>query len=236
MKPDALYALVEGTWPPARSHRAGPWTVRDGQGGGKRVSAVTAAAAWTGADIPLAETEQAALGQDALFMIRDGDDALDAALAARGYRVVDPVVAYAAPVALLADPPPDPMGAFPHWPPLGIALDIWAETGIGPARIAVMHRAVGPKAAILSRRHDRPTGAAFVALQGKAAMLHALEVLPALRRQGSAHMILRMAAFWAQEQGADTLALVVTRANDGARALYASLGMQVVGQYHYRLK
>lgn len=236
MTPDALYALVEGTWPPARSHRAGPWTVRDGQGGGKRVSAVTAAADWTEGDIPLAEAEQVALGQDALFMIREGDDALDAALAARGYRVVDPVVAYAAPVALLADPPPDPMGAFPHWPPLGIALDIWAETGIGPARIAVMHRATGAKTAILSRRNDRPTGVAFVAMHRKAAMLHALEVLPALRRQGSAQTILRMAAFWAQEQGADTLTLVVTRANDAARALYASLGMQVVGQYHYRMK
>lgn len=236
MTPAALYALVEGTWPPARSHRTGPWTIRDGQGGGKRVSAVTAAGTWHDADLPLAEAAQSALGQDALFMIRDGDDALDAALAARGYRVVDPVVAYAAPVSALADPAPDPMGAFPHWPPLGIALDIWAQTGIGPARIAVMHRADGPKAAILSRRNDRPTGVAFVATQGKAAMLHALEVLPAMRRQGSAHIILRTAALWAQEQGAQTLALVVTRANDGALSLYASLGMQVVGQYHYRMK
>lgn len=236
MTPDALYALVEGTWPPARSHRAGPWTVRDGQGGGKRVSAVTAAAAWTDADIPLAEAEQARLGQDALFMIRAGDDALDTALDARGYAIVDPVVAYAAPATALADPPPDPMGAFPHWPPLGIALDIWAQTGIGPSRIAVMHRAAGPKCAILARRNDRPTGTAFVAIHGDAAMLHALEVLPAMRRQGSAHTILRMAATLAQEHGATTLALVVTQANAGARALYASLGMQVVGHYHYRMK
>lgn len=236
MRPDTLYALVEGSWPPARAFRAGPWMVRDGQGGGKRVSAVTAAAAWTDADIPLAEAEQASLGQDALFMIRTGDDALDGALAARGYRVIDPVVAYAAPVAALADPPPDPMAAFPHWPPLGIALDIWAQTGIGPGRIAVMHRAAGPKCAILARSGDRPTGTAFVALHGDAAMLHALEVLPAHRRQGSARAMLRAAAVWARDQGAQTLALVVTEANHGARALYSSLGMRVVGQYHYRIR
>jgi ribosomal protein S18 acetylase RimI-like enzyme len=67
-------------------------------------------------------------------------------------------------------------------------------------------------------------------------MLHALEVTPALRRQGSAHNILRAAALWAQQNGADTLTLVVTVANENARRLYASLGMQPVGQYHYRQK
>ncbi len=44
------------------------------------------------------------------------------------------------------------------------------------------------------------------------------------------------AAAWAAEQGADTVALVVTEANAPARALYSSLGMAPVGQYHYRLK
>ena len=67
-------------------------------------------------------------------------------------------------------------------------------------------------------------------------MLHALEVTPSQRRQGSAHNILRAAVAWAQANGADTLSLVVTVANDKARRLYASLGMAVVGQYHYRQK
>jgi ribosomal protein S18 acetylase RimI-like enzyme len=63
-----------------------------------------------------------------------------------------------------------------------------------------------------------------------------LEVSPPYRRQGCAQNILRAAAVWARQQGADTLALAVTEANGGARALYASQGMQVVGQYHYRQK
>ena len=170
-----------------------------------------------------------------LMLVRAADDALDAALAARGWRVVDPVVAYAAPVADLAAELP-PLAAFPHWPPLEIARSLWVEGGIGPARLAVMDRVTGAKAAILSRKADRPAGVAFVACHGDVAMLHALEVSPPLRRQGVGERLLRAAANWAAEQGATQLSLVVTRQNTAARALYARLGMGVVGHYHYRMK
>ncbi|MDT8856951.1 GNAT family N-acetyltransferase [Paracoccaceae bacterium Fryx2] len=236
MTPTELDRVMEATWPAAARWRVGPWTVRDGQGGGKRVSAATADGAWLPADIAGAEAAMQALGQDCLFMIRDGDGDLDAALAARGYRIVDPVVAYAAPCAALAHPAPDPMEAFAHWPPLGIATDLWAAGGIGPARLAVMLRVAGPRTAILARVADRPAGVGFVALAGQTAMLHALEVPPRLRRQGSANIILRASANWALQNGATTLSLVVTAANSAARNLYASLGMQPVGQYHYRQK
>ena len=99
-----------------------------------------------------------------------------------------------------------------------------------------MERTLGPKTVILSRTDDRPSGAAFVALHARTALIHAIEVRPALRRRGAARQILSAAAYWAAQQGADRLALVVTEANTGARALYASLGMQPVGQYHYRHK
>ncbi len=236
MTPQALYDLLEASWPPAFRHRVGPWAIREGQGGGQRVSAATAEGGWVPDDIALAEHAMSALGQPSLFMIRAGDDALDAALAARGYAVKDPVVAYAGGAARIASPAPDPMTAFAHWPPLEIARDIWAEAGIGPGRVAVMDRVRGAKCALLGRRNDRASGAAFAAIHGDAAMLHALEVLPAMRRQGSANNILRMAAQWALDNGATTLALVVTEANGPARALYASLGMTLVGQYHYRLR
>lgn len=231
MTPEVLFPAMEASWPPARRWNLGPFVLRDGAGGGKRVSAASAEGAWTPADLDAAEAAMAA----PLFLIRPPQDAaLDAALAARGYRVVDPVLAYAAPVATVAGEGPKWMATFPHWPPLEIARDLWAEGGIGPARLAVMARAAGPKAAILGRTADRASGVAFVALHGGLAVLHALEVSPVFRRQGSAHNILKAAALWAQEQGAATLVLVVTEANSAARALYASLGMTVVGQYHYR--
>ncbi len=72
----------------------GPWTIRDGQGGGKRVSAATAHSAVNDDDIAQAEVAMLDLGQTPLFMIRDGDAALDKLLETRGYSVVDPVEMY----------------------------------------------------------------------------------------------------------------------------------------------
>jgi ribosomal protein S18 acetylase RimI-like enzyme len=230
MTPESLARLMEATWPPVRAWVQGAVTFRDGAGGGKRVSAASCDGAFTEADLAALQAMA-----DALVLIRATDQALDQHLQALGWRVVDPVVAYAAPVATLtADLPP--LAAFPHWPPLAVAATIWDEGGIGPARLAVMDRVTGPKTALLARHEDRPAGTAFVACNGADAMLHALEVRPALRRQGLGRTLLHAAANWAAAQGAQRLSLVVTEQNAAARALYTRIGMQVVGQYHYRMK
>lgn len=230
-----LVTVVEETWPAAGRFQEGPWTIRDGQGGGKRVSSATAEAAVSAADVPRMEAAMAGLSQPPLVMIRAGETGLDGLLAGCGYRVVDPVVGYAAPVRDLAVPPP-PVSAFVHWPRLAIAEDIWAEGGIGAGRLAVMDRVAGPKAAILARTEDTPSGAAFVAIHEGTAMLHAIEVRPRFRRKGAARNMIRAAACWAAAEGAGRIALVVTEANTPARALYASLGLAPVGSYHYRMK
>ncbi len=231
MTPQVLGAVMEATWPPLRAWDLGPFTLRDGAGGGKRVSAASVSGVWDAADLAAAEAAMA----DPLFLIREGDAALDAALDARGYRVVDPVLAYVAPVAQVAGMVP-PMVTFPHWPPLGIARVLWDDAGIGPARLAVMDRVQGPKTVILARLNDRPAGVCFVAMAGDQAMLHALEVSPLQRRQGLASHMLRAAAAWAQDQGAAGLSLVVTTQNSAANFLYQSMGMDVVGRYHYRMR
>ena len=229
MTPDFMAAL-EATWPPAKTWESGPWRLRDGAGGGKRVSAATLAGDWGTDDLATAEQ---AMAPNPLFMIRQGETPLDDALSAQGYRRIDPTLIYAATVLdMQADLPP--LACFPHWPPLEIARDLWAEGGIGPARLAVMDRVSGPKTAILARSHDRVAGVGFVACHGTVAMLHALEVAPAQRRRGAARTILQAAANWAAKRDAATLALAVTEANSAACALYTSLGMLVVGQYHYR--
>lgn len=233
MSKNDLLGLMDATWPAAATERLGPWLIRTGAGGGKRVSAASAAGDWTAPDIPLAIAAQQARGQTPLFLIRAQDADLDRHLDGMGFQIVDPVVAYTAPVALFLD---DTAGkTYPHWPPLAIAREIWAAAGIGPARLDVMARAA-EKTAILVRHQDRVTGIAFVASAGAGAMLHALEVSPPHRRQGSAQNLMIAAADWAQRQGADTLSLVVTAANLPARALYEKLGMQVVDGYHYRQK
>ena len=234
MTPDLIAAAMEATWPPAATWQVGPWVLRDGKGGGKRVSAATLGGSFAVADIEAAESAMQAKGQRPLFQLRPCDAALDAALEARRYNVVDPVQIYA---AALGDLPPDPppvMTTFPHWPPLGIAVDLWLEGGIDQARLDVMYRAAGAKAVILARTKDRAAGVAFVAMHGATAILHALEVTPPVRRTGVALNIMQAAVQWTKDQGGNDLGLAVTTANAPARALYASFGMRVVGHYHYR--
>ena len=234
MTPDVILDAMEATWPPASTTNLGPWRLRDGKGGGKRVSATTLEGAFEEGAILFAEAAMQKRGEALLFQLGPDQSALDAALGARGYAIVDPVVIYAAKLADLPQTAPPDMTTFPHWPPLGIAVDLWAEGGIGPARLDVMQRAQGPKCAILARSGDRAAGVAFVALHGSVAMIHALEITPLLRRNGSARHIMQRAVQWARLNNAMDMGLAVTSANAPARALYASFGMQVVGQYHYR--
>ena len=234
--PDAarLFAALEATWPPAATRRLGPVTLREGRGGGSRVSCATASSLPDTEQFEAAEAAMLAAGEPPIWRIGPGDEALDAALAARGYQIMDPVALYLAPVAALAQEPPR-VSAFALWPPLAIQRDLWTAGHIGPARQAVMDRAAMPKTALLARQDDRPAGIAFVAISDGIAFIHALAVIPAFRRRGAARNLMRRAAVWAQGQGAGWLALAVTEANGPANGLYASLGMTVVEHYHYRV-
>lgn len=231
-----VLAASEGTWPPARAWRLGAVTLRDGAGGGKRVRAATVEGAPQAQDLDGAEAAMRQAGEAPLFMVRPGEEALDAALAARGYRVIDPVTIWAASLETLCAERPPRVTVFHIWPPLALQRDIWRGGGIGPERVAVMARAKGPKAALLTRWNDHPGGAGFVAIHGDIAMVHAVEILPHQRRQGAGRAMMRGAAHWAAEEGARYMAVLCTRENRGANGLYASLGMQAVGQYHYRIK
>jgi GNAT superfamily N-acetyltransferase len=236
MMPDAriLYDVADTTWPAATEARQGPWLIRDGKGGGQRVSAAVAVDTPTVDDIAGAEVAMQALNQPRLFQIRDGDTALDQMLADRGYQIVDPVNLLVADINDIATEFPPPVTAFQVWEPLAIQIDIWADGGIGPARVDVMRRADCAKTALLGRLNDSPAGAGYVGIHEGIAMVHALEVVPAQRRQGMAQYLMRLAAFWARDNGARHMSVLCTQANDGANALYRGLGMTLAGQYHYR--
>jgi GNAT superfamily N-acetyltransferase len=226
-------AALAATWPPAASRALGPVTLRDGAGGGRRVSAATLDGAFDPDALLQAEAAMRAQGRAPLFRVRHGQDALDHWLAARDYATVDPTRFYTIPAAILARPP-RPISLFPLWPALAIQTQLWADAGTGPTRLSIMDRAPAPKSAFLARIENRAAGVAFAALHGPTAMLHALEVPRAFRRKGVGRLMLTGIAHWAAGQGADTLALAVTEANAPARALYETLGMQDAGGYHYR--
>ncbi|MCA0205911.1 MAG: GNAT family N-acetyltransferase [Proteobacteria bacterium] len=222
---DALFDALEASWPPASSQTRGPFRLRDGAGGGKRVSAALLKG-------PFDEAALDALDAP-LFQLRPGQEDLDRALHARGYRIVDPTVLMEAPVEALAVKP-KAVSLPTIWPPLAIQRRIWAEGHVGPERLAVMARAVDPKMSFIARIRDKPAGVGFLAIHEGIAMVHAVHVEPAFRRQGVGAGMMRGMAYWAQQNGAHTLALAVTEANAGARALYRGLGMTETSAYHYR--
>lgn len=237
MMPDiqTLYGVVDATWPPASTAQVGPFTIRDGQNGGQRVSAATTTRLPVTADeVTAAESAMIALNQPRLFMIREGQDSLDDMLSARGYPIVDPVNFWAAPIDSIATDRPTHATTFSIWPPLAIQTDFWAEGGIGPGRINVMRRAPQPKTTLLGRIGQAAAATGFVAIHDGIAMIHALEVRTNHRRAGAGRALTRHAAFWARDHGASHLAVLCTSANDSANGLYSSLGMTLVGSYHYR--
>ncbi|MDK8874481.1 GNAT family N-acetyltransferase [Paracoccus sp. SSJ] len=231
--PDIARAF-ESTWPAAEYAQAGGFLVGRGRGGGGRVSSARATRPdWSEADIARAEAVQRSWNERPMFRVADDDAALSQALAAQGFRHGTPTAILAADCARLTALPVPPLTAFAIWPPLAMQRDIWSDGNVSAARQEVMERACLPKTGLLGRVQDRAAGAAFVALDGPVAMIHAIEVVPALRRQGVAGWLIRMAAAWAEEQGATRLALAVSRANTGARAVYDRLGFAELGGYGY---
>ena len=234
--PNTLYDVIAETWPAAKLHRAGQWTIRDGQGGGKRVSAATANGSVQPIDIQQAESAMQELGQRPLFMLRDGEADLDALLANAGYEMIDPTNLYQAPIANIATQRPPRTSMFCIWEPLQIQYDIWAAGGITRPRLSIMQRTTAKKTSLFGRWNNRPAATGFAAIHAGTAMVHAVEVLAQQRGQKVATWLMRAAAFWAAEQGATRLAVLCTEANTAANSLYSSLGMTFSGQYHYRIQ
>ncbi|MEM9063276.1 MAG: GNAT family N-acetyltransferase [Pseudomonadota bacterium] len=228
---DRLLSALDVTWPAAEFADAKGWRVRRGLGGGNRVSCASGSG-----NVKVAVDALAAWGQGPLFQLIPGQDDLDAELEGLGYRVHEPVIFYAAPVAdLIGEQSHMAAGYRCHCRP-AIMEEIWAAGGIGPSRLAIMDRTSVPKQLVMSRTGDRPAAAAFVAVDRDIAMVHAIEVLEKYRRKGAGRLVMEVAARFAAEQGAQWFTLAVTVANAPARALYERLGMVEVGRYHYRIK
>ena len=231
-----LNAVLEATWPPLRAIQFGPCRLRDGGGGGKRVSAATWEGRPVAPDLDRTEARMMAMGQAPLFRIGPGDDTLDTLLSIRGYRIIDPTLYFVAKAHDLMDGSQPPLAGIASEIPLGIQAAIWKAGGIGPDRLAIMNRVCGDRAWLLARLDDRAAGAGFVAIHETIAMVHALETLPRFRQRGAGRAMIRRAAKWACERRADWIALAVTAGNTPAIALYSALGMHRVGGYHYRWK
>lgn len=232
----SLTATLDATWPAAATHQIDGVTIREGQGGGSRVSAATAPGPVSVDTLRRVENAQRALGQVPLWRVPAAQTDLDEMLSAEGYGVADDTVMMQAPTAQIAHQELGLMTAFRIAAPLAVQREIWAEGGIGPARLAVMARAMGPKTTVMGRLGNHPAGTGFIAAHEGTAMVHALEVLPRFRRQGLARNMMVALARWAEEAHIAQLCLLVTTANAPARALYTAMGFEEAPGYHYRIK
>lgn len=221
-----LYDVTDATWPSAGVKQVDGWLIKNGAGGGKRVSACVQMDA--DANIMIAEEHMLALGQDLLFQIRAGDERLDQNLETLGYDLIDRVILMAGPLVGMHKTFNGQMENAPT-PEM---VDIWAEGGIGPARLKVMERASCIKA--YARIDD--AAVAYAAIDQGICMAHAVEVSAKHRRKGLGRKIMRQIAGWASKQGAEFMAVITVQDNIAARTLYQTLGLSEVGEYHYRIK
>jgi ribosomal protein S18 acetylase RimI-like enzyme len=235
IEPQELFAAVDGTWPAFSTHQLGIWTIREGRNAGQRVSAATTDQPASPTDIKQAADAMRALGQTPLFMVCHGQDELDAALGDMGYLVKDPVDLLLARSADLAAYNQSDLQVIFASDPMAIQTEIWDAGGIHSPRIDVMRNVQGPKSCLLGRYENHPVAAGFVACHNKIAMVHGVEVLPSARRKGVAESMMRGAAWWAQEQGAEWFSCLVVSENLPAKRLYHKLGMETATQYHYRV-
>ncbi len=175
-----LFAVSEATWPAAALHQAGAFTVP--RRPGRRPARLRRHRRGRLDRRPIStrlRRSTAALGQPPLFMIRDGEEALDAALAARGYAIMDPVTLYVAAVATLAVRALPPMSGLRD---LAAPGDHARHLGRGRHRPGP-DRGDGAGGQVRRPRssaasNDRAAGAAFVAgIHDGTAMLHALHIV-----------------------------------------------------------
>ncbi|MEM8591291.1 MAG: GNAT family N-acetyltransferase [Pseudomonadota bacterium] len=222
------------TWPGEATTQTPAFTLRRSGDDSRRSRAATLRRTSTDAEVAEAAATMEGWGQPAMFWVPSNQGDFELQLDALGYKAHDHAIYYIGPAAEMAAQRPPRLSTFEIWEPLAIMADIWAQTGTSRARIDVMRRADCPKTSILGRIDGQPAGAAYVGLHGPLAMVHAVGTLPQHRRKGLGAFMMAQAAIWAERQGATWIGLAVGQANDSARALYASLGMQPVGSYHYR--
>ena len=66
-------------------------------------------------------------------------------------------------------------------------------------------------------------------------MVHALVVDHKFQRQGMGKHVMQKVGAWAHQKGAESVVVLCTKQNQSANNFYKILGMQVIGEYHYRL-
>lgn len=231
-----LMAAIDATWVAAERAPLGDWIVRRGAGAGGRAGSI-----WMRGDpgMPLADALaraavlQRGWGEQPLLMLPDSEPDRAAVAAAHGWTIGERTTLMAARCAEVAAHGTGGLMVVQVRCPLAVMEELWDSTGTDAARRAVMDRTPEPKISLMLREDDRPAAAAFVAVDGDVAMLHAVMVGEPWRRRGVGRALTAAAAAWARDTGAQSIGLAVLSTNAPAIALYGRMGFEPRGGYRY---
>ncbi|GAA1791094.1 GNAT family N-acetyltransferase [Luedemannella flava] len=227
-------------FPPLRVEHRDGWWLRHADGSAWWAGSVLPHSADLGDRIADAEAFYAALNTPARFQVSPGacPPGLDAALAARGYRIESPMSLGTAPTAtvtgrLRAD------DATVSEKPTDAWFAVWRSVHGGPEP---------DRDRDMLARVTRPTAYASVVADGEVvavgrvvadagwAGIFAMATLPHARGRGAGRRVLAALAHWAAARRAHHLYLQVDPDNAAADRLYARAGFAELCRYHYRVR
>ena len=241
-----LQALEEralNAWPAPQTHLLAGWALRFAGGYTKRANsanALHAGAAPVEAILPEVEALYARHGLPPLFRLSPlAPTASDAALAAAGYRRLDPTLVLTRPVAAgKATVPPD-IEIAPQ-PSAAWLNGFAAANGVPSARQALHDRILSgivPQAGFLTLTlAAEPIGYGLGVLERGALGIFDIVVAPEHRRRGYGQRVTAALLAWGADHGATSAYLQVVAANAPARALYGAQGFGEAYGYHYWIK
>ncbi|MFE9335395.1 GNAT family N-acetyltransferase [Streptomyces sp. NPDC007063] len=247
-------------WPAPVARTAGGWLLRHTPGVRRLRSDNTALplsppatepAGDPAAALSMVEDFYAGRGLPAAVQVGPGAEhlALDASLAARGYRLRSRVHVLTASARTVADGPAPLAGRrtrlstapTAEWLRAFVELD--AQQDSRQVADQVIAGIAAPLACVAVFPDDAgsdtgtPAGIGlFVGGDDDWAGVYCVITHPAHRRRKVAATVLRAGAAWAASEGVRGLYLQVGRANTPAQALYTGLGFRYAYSYHYRLR
>jgi ribosomal protein S18 acetylase RimI-like enzyme len=249
----ALEEVAALGWPAPHTRRLGRWLLRAAEGWtGRANSVLPLGDPGLPLDDALAEVTAWYAGHGLpgrLAIPLPGREALDAALARRGWSAYNHTQVLTADVGVTlrslperADLPPVEIEPVPgdDWV---AAYHYRGDSGLPPVGRAILTGSERPGFAVVrSGRSGGSGGSASPALAIARASLDrgwmgvtAVEVDPAHRRRGLASHVMRALLGWAAESGAPDVYLQVADENEAALALYDRIGFAPHHRYHYRL-
>lgn len=234
-----LARVASRGWQPVESERLGEWELRAAAGFTRRANSVLPAGdpglpldaalervrEWYGAR-GLPAYVQAATGATGT------QELLCAELEARGWRREVSAELWIAALAPLADAPDDPRVVLSRTP--GDAwLERYQRKGVSEVALRVLRAGPSVWFATVPGEGGVPAAIGRCVVDGRWAGFAAVEVDPALRRQGLATAVMTALARRALDEGASAAWLQVEDGNAGAHALYAHLGFAPHHTYHH---